>query len=59
LNPAEKIWAILKRKFTNKMHHSLKEISQFMDKETKELTKEIIKSVCAYQYIYQNIDWTT
>lgn len=59
LNPAEKIWAILKRKFTNKMHHSLKEISQFMDKEIKELTTEIIKSVCAYQYVFQNIDWTS
>lgn len=58
LNPAEKIWAILKRKFTNKIHGSLEEISQFIDREIKKLTKEMIKSVCAYQYIFQNIDWT-
>jgi len=37
LNPAEKIWAILKRKFTNKVHRSLDEISLFIDKEIKKL----------------------
>lgn len=30
LNAAENVWAILKRKFTNKLHHSLEEVSDFI-----------------------------
>ncbi|HTN19339.1 MAG TPA: IS630 family transposase [Pelobium sp.] len=49
LNPAEKIWAILKRKFTNQLHHSLDEVSNFIKVAIEELTATKIKSVCGFQ----------
>lgn len=59
LNPAEKIWAVLKRKFTNKIHFSLEEISSFIDKETKALSEKMIQSICSYTYIFDRLNWTT
>lgn len=58
LNPAEKMWAILKRKFTNKLHHNLKEVSDFITKETKIINKESIKKTCGYDYIFKDEFWT-
>jgi len=58
LNPAEKIWAYYKRKFTNKLHHTLDEVSSFIIKATKELTKEMVISICSYNYIFANSLWT-
>lgn len=57
LNPAEKIWAILKRKFTNQLHHSLDEVSNFIKVAIEELTATKIKSVCGFQYIFSEILW--
>jgi transposase len=45
LNPAENMWAILKRKFTNKLHHTLEEVSEFITKATANITKEDIKKL--------------
>ncbi len=59
LNPAEKIWAVLKRKFTNKIHFTLEEISDFIDKETHLLSKKIIQSICSFPYVFKGLDWTT
>jgi transposase len=59
LNPAEKIWAVLKRKFTNKIHFTLEEISDFIDKETHLLSKKIIQSICSFPYVFIGLDWTT
>jgi transposase len=58
LNPAEKIWAIIKRKFTNLLHETLEEISNFITKTTALLCKTKIKSACRSEYIFLGLDWT-
>lgn len=58
LNPAEKIWAFMKRKFTNIIHKSLDEVSAFLDKATKSLTIEKIISICAFKYLKIDTFWT-
>jgi len=46
LNPAEKVWAFLKRKITNKAFKILKELQNFMDRIIqKHLSMERIKSI--------------
>lgn len=58
LNPAENIWAILKRKFTNKLYNNLDEISEFITEATKSLSADRIKSTCGFAYIFQGLNWT-
>ena len=58
LNPAENMWAILKRKFTNKLHHTLEEVSEFITKATENITKEDIKKTCGFKYIFSETIWT-
>lgn len=58
LNPAENVWAILKRKFTNKIHHSLEEVSEFIINATATQTPQIIKRICGFEYVFSGIDWT-
>lgn len=58
LNPAENMWGILKRKFTNKLHHTLEEVSEFITKNTANLTKESIKKTCGFQYIFSETIWS-
>jgi transposase len=58
LNPAEKIWAILKRKFTNKLFKSLDEVSVFITESTNALSSDKIKSTCGFGYIFLGINWT-
>ena len=46
LNPAERIWAFLKRKITNKAFKTLDELQNFMDKIIqKHINIELIKSI--------------
>jgi len=46
LNPAEKVWAFLKRKITNKAFKILKELQNFMDRIIQQhLSMERIKSI--------------
>ena len=52
LNPAEKMWARLKRAFTNKLFKSLEEVSVFIDNAAKEINKGIVMTTCAYKYIF-------
>ena len=59
LNPAEKIWALLKREFTNKIHNSLDEISEFLSSTTQRLTNQQVLNTCAYSYIFSDLIWTT
>jgi len=49
LNPAEKMWARIKRAFTNKLFHSLEEISTFLDQAVNEISNSIVISTCAYK----------
>lgn len=58
LNPAENIWAMLKRKFTNKIHYSLDEVSGFITEATKSLTTQKVKSTCSFQYVFEDSFWT-
>lgn len=44
LNPAENMWEILKRKFTNKLHRTLDEVSAFITLELSRLNEQSIKS---------------
>ena len=58
LNPSENIWAVLKREFTNKLHDSLEEVSNFIVSPTKVLTCQKVKSICGFEYVFLEIDWT-
>jgi transposase len=58
LNPAEKIWKHLKRKFTNKLFKDLEEISGFFEKQIPELTPEKIKSTCSFEYVSLDTFWS-
>jgi transposase len=58
LNPAEKVWAVIKRKFTNTLHKSLEELSDFIASATKELTASKIKTITNYEYISAELNWT-
>jgi hypothetical protein len=52
------MWGILKRKFTNKLHHTLEEVSEFITKATANITKEAIKKTCGFSYIFSETIWT-
>jgi transposase len=58
LNPAEKIWAALKRKFTNKLYFTLDQVSNFITQATNELTTKQVIDICAFKYIFSNLIWT-
>jgi transposase len=58
LNPAEKIWAKYKRAFTNKFHKTLDQVSEFIKMETLNLTANQVKSICSYEYVFLNSNWT-
>ena len=58
LNPAENIWARLKRKFTNRLYNTLEEVSEFITEATNSLSHDNIKSTCGFPYIFTGIDWT-
>ncbi len=58
LNPAEKMWAILKRKFTGKLHQTLDQVSDFISKTVKTFTENEIKKTCSFNYIFFNLNWT-
>ena len=58
LNPAENIWAMLKRMFTNKLYKTLDEVSEFITTATNSLSNEKIKSTCGFPYIFKGLNWT-
>ena len=58
LNPTEKMWAILKRKFTGKLHQKLNQVSDFISKAVKRFTENEIKKTCSFNYIFFNLNWT-
>jgi len=57
LNPAEKMWARFKRAFTNKLFKSLDEVSLFIDSVANEINSAIVRSTCAYKYIFSDTFW--
>jgi transposase len=58
LNPAEKMWARLKRKFTGKIYKTLDQISVFISRAIKKFTIKSVKKTCAFDYIFSGINWT-
>lgn len=58
LNPAEKIWANLKRKFTNQLFSSLNQLSDFIESAIKTITSDMVISTCSFQYVFNDIIWT-
>ena len=58
LNPAEKVWQQIKRKFTNKHFESLAQISNFFTQTLKHITPPNIINTCAYKYIFSNSFWS-
>lgn len=58
LNPAEKMWAILKRNFTNQCFKNLDQISEFITHTLKSLSPEQIIKTCNYEYTFVPEIWT-
>lgn len=58
LNPSEKIWWKYKKSFTNKLHKSIEEVSEFISNQTKTMTKNCVKSITGFDYILSCNYWT-
>ncbi len=58
LNPAEKIWQHIKRKFTNKYFKDLNQISDFFTNTIQNMNVDIIKSICSFNYINLDSFWS-
>jgi len=58
LNPAEKMWAIIKRNFTNQLFKNLEQIGEFISLTIKALSPEQIIKTCNYEYAFVSDIWT-
>lgn len=58
LNPAENMWARLKRTFTNRLFKTLDELSEFICTTTKTINAENVKNTCRFSYIFEGSFWT-
>jgi len=58
LNPSEKMWAKLKRDFTNRLFKSLDSLSDYLEKLCVSMTEKEVKSICAFSYIFSDNFWT-
>lgn len=52
LNPAENMWAKLKRDFTGKLFKTLDDLSVFIQNEVAALKAEETKNTCSFPYIF-------
>ena len=59
LNPAEKIWADLKRKFTQQLFYNLDQVSEFITNAINTIDDKQVKNTCSFKYIFSDIYWTT
>lgn len=51
LNPAEKIWWMMKRDFSNILHHNLDELRHFIETQVDSIYPQIVKKTCRFSYI--------
>ena len=52
LNPAEKVWWLIKREFVCQTFNNMEELKNHIDKSIKKLINiETIKSLCSYEYL--------
>lgn len=58
LNPAEKMWSIIKRNFTNQFFKNLEQISEFITSTLNTLSPEQIIKTCNYEYTFVFDIWT-
>lgn len=58
LNPAEKVWWVWKRNFSNKLFPTIDSISNFIETQTKQMTNKVVKKLCAFDYIFSDSLWT-
>jgi transposase len=58
LNPAEKVWLTLKRNFTNRLFSNLEQLSLFISNALSHIKPDNIKSICNFNYIFSNLNWT-
>lgn len=58
LNPAEKIWAKFKRDFTNRLFKTLDQLDDYVCKLATSITSSEIKSICSFNYVFENTFWT-
>ena len=58
LNPAENMWARLKRTFTNRLFKTLDELSEFISTVAKTIDIENVKNTCGFNYIFEGKFWT-
>lgn len=58
LNPAERMWQIIKYEFTDKLFKTLDQLSEFIKIQTQLLTNDVVISACSYSYIFAHINWT-
>lgn len=59
LNPAEKIWATLKRNFTNLLFDSLDDMHPFFDQQSLSLYNQKVISITHFNYVSADLSWTT
>ncbi len=58
LNPAERMWKLIKADFTGRLFSNLDSLSIFIKEQVQTLTNKTVISVCAYNYIFASIIWT-
>lgn len=58
LNPAEKMWQIMKGDYTGRVFPNLNDLSHFIKGKVDQLTKSAIMAACSYGYIFSGINWT-
>jgi transposase len=52
LNPAEKIWWLIKQEFVCKTFETIKKLSIYLSKTVKKLiNKKTVKSICGFDYL--------
>ena len=52
LNPAEKIWWLIKQEFTCKTFETLKKLSNYLCKVVRKLiTNDVVKRICSFDYL--------
>ena len=57
LNPAEKIWARLKKAFSNRLFKTLDDLSVFIQEHATKLEAKVIQSTCRFKYITDAKMW--
>ena len=57
LNPAEKVWWVIKRELKNKFFTNMDDLAQAITNATKKLNNQSIRQLTAYQYC-TNAFWT-